>query len=87
MNYGFGPETPGWNPSKVSELVAALHRVVDEVTSHPDDKPAEGSGPFIEADDRGVRIRRITHLPHETKVLLIGEADRTFARVMGVAKR
>lgn len=87
MNYGYGPEIPGWNPAKVPDLIAALNHVVNEVTAHPADKAMEGNGPFVESDENGVRIRKMTHLPTETKKLLIAEADRAFARVMGVAQR
>jgi hypothetical protein len=80
MNYGYGPDSPGYVRRRQARLAAQLA----ELCAMPDFVDARGMRPYVEVDGlyRGVRIRRITHLSEAAQDELVRLADEIYERVM-----
>lgn len=74
MNYGYEP-TDG----KDGELASRLIELVAGYRS----KATGGGGPYVETDGmyKGVRIRRLTHLPEDVLNELVDKADAIYVQV------
>ncbi len=85
VNFGYGPDTKGWDDKKASLLAQRLQALLVTMEKQRKfDNIRKEIRPYVETDGMydGVRVRKVTHLTDEVGDELIIEAEKIYHDVM-----
>jgi hypothetical protein len=79
MNYAYGPHCEGWIEARKHKLARALRELVARYGT----PEASGEGPYVEVDESGVRLRRVTNLSEDEQEKMRRQAEQIYREIMG----
>ena len=80
MSLAYSSDSEGWVESRKHELASRLRELVAMYKDATDSEP--GERPYVEVDERGVRLRQITHLGEEHQASIAKKAAQIYRDVM-----
>jgi hypothetical protein len=79
MNYAYGPHCEGWIAARKHELARSLRELV---ARYGMPEASGGEGPYVEVDESGVRLRRVSSLSEEEREKMRRQAEQIYREIM-----
>jgi hypothetical protein len=79
MHYAYGPSCEGWIEDRKFELARNLQNLV---ARYGKSEELAEEGPYVEVDESGVRLRRVTSLSEDEQEKLRKQAERIYWDIM-----